>query len=195
MRIGFRFAQIAFVLAFAAYMDICLFSVTQASTPDTPLYGLKTAIEDTRLRWTTDPAQHASLALDFANERVSEIMQLSDRGQVVQQTVVLRLQDQLRQATRDASRADEHHVSHSNALSQQSGSRGQCNAHPYAAIDSSGSHCYRNATTRCATHPCTVSSSGTRTGARRFTQTNDPQPAKGIGKLRVVITRVQAPAN
>ena len=107
MRIRVRLVQVAFILAFTAYMTICLFSVTQASTPDTPLYGLKTAIEDTRLHWTTDPAQHASLALAFATERVREIMQLSDRGQAIQQTVVLRLQDQLRQATQDATRADE----------------------------------------------------------------------------------------
>jgi hypothetical protein len=100
-------AHVVFALAFASYVIFCLFSIAQISVPDIPFYGLKMVMEDARLSMATDPAQHASLALTFATERVREIVQIADRGQEAPELVLLRLQNQLHMALQDATRADE----------------------------------------------------------------------------------------
>ena len=100
-------ARVTLAVVFAFCIAAGLYSTAQASTPDTPLYGLKMAIEDARLSLTTDPAQHASLALTFAAERVREMMQTSSQGQAVPESVLTRFQIQLRVALQDATNADE----------------------------------------------------------------------------------------
>lgn len=92
---------------FTLYVIFCLLNIAQTSTPDVPFYGLKLAIEDARLGLAIDQSQHASLALSFATERVSEIVQIANRSQVAPELVLLRLQNQLRAAMQDATSADE----------------------------------------------------------------------------------------
>ena len=100
-------ARVTLAVVFAFCIVVGLYRTAQASTPDAPLYGLKVAIEDARLSLTTDPEQHASLALTFAAERVREIVQVANRGQEAPEPVLLRLQNQLRVALQDAANADE----------------------------------------------------------------------------------------
>jgi hypothetical protein len=100
-------AQVVLALVFTLCVAVGLYGTAQASAPDAPLYGLKMAIEDARLGLATDPSQHASLALTFAAERVREIVQTASRSQQAPESVLLRLQDQLRVALQDAASADE----------------------------------------------------------------------------------------
>ncbi len=111
-RVWVALTHIILAPAFAFYVGFCLFNIAQVSAPEVPFYGLKLAIEDARLGLTTDPAQHASLALTFAAERVHEIVQIANRDQEIPESVLLRLQGQLRMALQDATNATEQDRQH-----------------------------------------------------------------------------------
>ena len=82
-------------------------AAAQSSLPDSPLYGIKLAVEDVRLNLTRDPAQQATLFLSFASERASEMERLAIANHSIQSQVSLRLQNQLDAALSDAARAPE----------------------------------------------------------------------------------------
>ncbi|MCL4504960.1 MAG: DUF5667 domain-containing protein [Chloroflexi bacterium] len=75
-----------------------------AAAPTSPLYGLKTAIEDTRMNLTNDPGQRAQLALSLALERTQEIEQMAHNGQPVDASIIQRLQQHLDLALENATR-------------------------------------------------------------------------------------------
>ncbi len=101
------FARVALVFMIVLSVLGGTAAAAQASGPDSPLYGVKLAIEDARLSLTSDPTQQATLALTFATERSREIERMvvsnqADSGQVQQ-----RLQAQLELALRNAARASQ----------------------------------------------------------------------------------------
>ncbi len=61
------------------------------SLPGDLLYPVKIVTEEVRLLMTTDPADHAELAMTFATERVREMERLSNQGQAVPDSTVARL--------------------------------------------------------------------------------------------------------
>jgi hypothetical protein len=111
----------------AGLLAVCLVAglvhTAQASTPTSPLYQIKIGIEDVQLGLAWSPAQHASLALAFAAERVREIELISSQGQPVPQAVLVRLEDQLNAALRDAAGTEgtqqQHILAEVNAITTQ----------------------------------------------------------------------------
>jgi hypothetical protein len=73
------------------------------SLPDSPLYPVKLALEDTRLALTTDPAEQAKLHLVLAQERIQEMEQLALKGGVPGEATLTRLQHHLNYALQLAS--------------------------------------------------------------------------------------------
>jgi len=77
------------------------FGASQAaagSLPGEPLYGLKLAVEETRLALTSDSEARAALNLALAEERLDEITALLEQGQAVDEATAERVERQLRAA-------------------------------------------------------------------------------------------------
>jgi uncharacterized membrane protein YgcG len=72
------------------------------SLPDSPLYPAKLAMEQTRLKATTDPAGQAALHMIMAGIRVQEMNRQALAGDVPDQATLLRLQTHLNQALQAA---------------------------------------------------------------------------------------------
>jgi uncharacterized membrane protein YgcG len=69
-----------------------------SSLPDSPLYPLKLAIEQTRLTLASQPADQADLHLSLARVRTQEMAQLALAGKVPDQATLTRLQQHLNQS-------------------------------------------------------------------------------------------------
>ncbi|MFN2166547.1 MAG: DUF5667 domain-containing protein, partial [Anaerolineae bacterium] len=83
------------------------FGASQAaagSLPGEPLYGLKLAVEETRLALTSDLEAQAALNLVLAEERLDEVTALLEQGQPVGAETTARVEQQL-QAAFDAAPA------------------------------------------------------------------------------------------
>jgi hypothetical protein len=98
-------AAIAFVFVLSIVSGTV--AAAQSSLPDSPLYGIKLAVEDVRLNLARDPSQQATLSLSFASERASEMERLAIANHPIKGQVPLRLQNQLDAALSDAARAPE----------------------------------------------------------------------------------------
>jgi hypothetical protein len=68
------------------------------SLPDSPLYAAKLAVEQTRLKAATGPAEQAELHMTLAQVRVREMERQALAGKVPDEATVLRLQMHLDQA-------------------------------------------------------------------------------------------------
>ncbi|MGQ9494427.1 MAG: DUF5667 domain-containing protein [Anaerolineae bacterium] len=78
-------------------------NVAASSLPDSSLYPLKLAIEDTRLAFAFSQPTRAQLYLHFANERTKEIVSLAVAGRPVHESVVTRMAEEWQGAVRAAS--------------------------------------------------------------------------------------------
>jgi len=67
----------------------------QSSMPDQPLYGLKLASEDVRTSLPASNSARLDLALDFADLRLQELLQLAAEGKPIPETVLLRMANHL----------------------------------------------------------------------------------------------------
>lgn len=77
------------------------------SLPDSPLYGVKTAIEDIRLGLTSDPVDQAHLQLVMAQTRIQEMQQLALTGGEPGEATLTRLQNHLQTALQLAANASD----------------------------------------------------------------------------------------
>ncbi len=68
------------------------------SLPGSPLYPVKLAAEETRLQLVNDATAEALLHLNYAQERVDEMVQLAQNGQAVDETVISRWQEHVNTA-------------------------------------------------------------------------------------------------
>jgi hypothetical protein len=87
------------------------FGVGQAaadSLPGEPLYGLKLLSEETRLKWTTNSAARAELAVYLAEERLDEIMTLVGEGKAIDVLMTVRAKEQLSLAVQAVHQAEGH---------------------------------------------------------------------------------------
>jgi uncharacterized membrane protein YgcG len=82
-------------------------AAAQSSLPDSPLYGIKLAVEGARLNFARAPSQQAMLSLSFAGERVREIERQAIANRPISGQVSLRLQNELDAALSAAARAPE----------------------------------------------------------------------------------------
>lgn len=82
-------------------------AVAQSSFPDSPLYGLKLAIEDVRLSLTGDPSRQVALNLAFAADRAREIQRMAASDRAISPNVQRRLRAELDAALRSADGAGE----------------------------------------------------------------------------------------
>jgi hypothetical protein len=73
-------------------------ALAASSLPDSPLYPAKLALEQTRLRTATGPAEQAELHMTLAQVRVREMERQVLAGKVLDETTVLRLSTHLDQA-------------------------------------------------------------------------------------------------
>ena len=79
-----------------------------ASLPDSPLYALKTAVEDVRIALALDPSARADLCLRLAELRTVEMLRLNAEARPANEAVVARMEQHLQtallaaQATRGA---------------------------------------------------------------------------------------------
>jgi len=67
------------------------------SLPDSPVYPLKLAMEQTQLALTRDPAQQGELQLALAQKRSQEMLQMALQGDVPPEETGVRLQQHLQQ--------------------------------------------------------------------------------------------------
>ncbi len=74
----------------------------QGSLPTEPLYPVKQFTEHIRLSLTTDPEAEVSLLLDLAEERLSEMVSLANKGSAIPGEVQLRLEQHLQLALSEA---------------------------------------------------------------------------------------------
>jgi hypothetical protein len=66
-----------------------------ASLPGDMLYPVKLAVEDFRLSLTADPATRAERSMRFVGERVEEMRGLTDKGEMIPDGVVTRMEQQI----------------------------------------------------------------------------------------------------
>jgi hypothetical protein len=78
--------------------------VTAESLPGDPLYGIKLRAEEVRLASITAPVSKAELMRARAQERLDEVTQLLESGQVVNEATATRAQEHLRAALQAAAR-------------------------------------------------------------------------------------------
>ncbi len=105
---GLASAAMAFVLVLGIAGGTL--TAAQSSLPDSPLYGIKLAVEDARLNLAGDPSQQAMLSLSFASERAREMERLAVANRPIENRVSQRLDNQLENALDAASRAPEHEM-------------------------------------------------------------------------------------
>lgn len=74
--------------------------VSAESLPDSALYPLKLAVEDTRLALTADPVEEAELNLALAETRLEEIEEMSLAGRMPGEAVFMRLEKHFDEALR-----------------------------------------------------------------------------------------------
>lgn len=75
------------------------------SLPDSPLYGVKTALEDIRIDLTNDPVDQAHLQLVLAQTRIQEMVKLAQNGGEPGEATLTRLQYHLETALQLAANA------------------------------------------------------------------------------------------
>ncbi|MBN1991062.1 MAG: hypothetical protein JW953_00030 [Anaerolineae bacterium] len=68
------------------------------SLPGSPVYPLKLTMEQTRLALTTDPITQANLYLNLAQERLQEMEQMAQQGDIPAESTLNHLQQHLNQA-------------------------------------------------------------------------------------------------
>lgn len=73
-------------------------ALAENSLPDTPLYGMKMAMEQVQLNLSTDPEQTAAKHLVFARNRIQEIKRLAQADEVSGEGTRLRLEEHLNTA-------------------------------------------------------------------------------------------------
>ena len=78
-------------------------AAAQSSLPDSPLYRVKLAIENTRLELAQDPARQTTLAMSLASVRIREMERLAIADRPISTEVTARLQTHL-DAALDAAR-------------------------------------------------------------------------------------------
>lgn len=77
------------------------------SLPDSPLYSVKTAVEDIRIGLTNDPIDQAHLQLVLAQTRIQEMVKLAQNGGEPGEATLTRLQNHLETALQLAANAPE----------------------------------------------------------------------------------------
>lgn len=80
------------------------------SLPDTPLYGIKTAIEEFQLGLTNDPVDQAYMHLTLAQTRIQEMEKLALQGGTPGEATLTRLQNHLETALKLAANAPDDHM-------------------------------------------------------------------------------------
>ena len=70
----------------------------QSSLPDQPLYQLKTLTEDLVLRSNFNNTKRLQLELNYADRRVSEVIRLREKHQLIPQAAYLRFENHIDQA-------------------------------------------------------------------------------------------------
>jgi|GEM_PF-2206473 len=83
-------ASLIFTLVFGSAGGTAL--AAAQSLPGSPLYPVKLATEETRLQLANNAAAEALLHLNFAQERVDEMVQLAQNGKPVDETTITRWQ-------------------------------------------------------------------------------------------------------
>ena len=78
-------------------------AAAQSSQPDQLLYGVKLLSEDVRLNMANNPETQFQLAMEFASRRVAEIQTILQSGNVPDEAVQTRYQNQVEEAIRFAS--------------------------------------------------------------------------------------------
>lgn len=89
-------ATLIFGLIFGSVSSTAVLAAN--SLPDSPLYTLKLAMEQTRLTLTSQPGDQAELHLSLARVRTQEMAQLALAGKVSDQATLTRLQQHLNQS-------------------------------------------------------------------------------------------------
>lgn len=95
-------ALAAVVLACTGLAATGVAALAASSMPGDALYGVKRAVETTRLAMTFDPADRVALRLSFAGERLDEIRALIDRGVMPSPAVIESLIAQYEASLREA---------------------------------------------------------------------------------------------
>ncbi len=85
-------------------------AAAQGSLPNEALYPVKLLVEDVQLSLAASPDAQIDMQLDHAQQRVSEMAQLADRGAVIPADVPIRLQTQLQAALQIAAQLDDQHL-------------------------------------------------------------------------------------
>lgn len=67
----------------------------QSSLPDQPLYGVKLASEDVRTSLSTNNQSRIELAMDFADLRLQEVLQLAAEGKPIPTTILARMENHI----------------------------------------------------------------------------------------------------
>ncbi len=98
-------ASLIFTMVFGSAGGTAL--AAAQSLPDSPLYPIKLAMEETRLQLVNDPAAEAVLHLNLAQERTQEMVQLVEKGETVDDAAVTRLQQHLDKALQLAAQSPE----------------------------------------------------------------------------------------
>ncbi len=85
-------------------------AAAQSSLPNEALYPIKLLIEEAQLSLAASPDAQIDAQLDHAQQRVSEMAQLNDRGAAIPADVPTRLQAQLQAALHIAAQLDDQHL-------------------------------------------------------------------------------------
>jgi hypothetical protein len=85
-------------------------AAAQSSLPNEALYPIKLLVEDVQASLVADPDAQIDVQLDHAQQRVSEMAQLNERGAAIPANVSARLQTQLQAALRIAAQLDDQHL-------------------------------------------------------------------------------------
>ena len=85
-------------------------AAAQSSLPNEALYPIKLLIEEAQLSLAASPDAQIDAQLDHAQQRVSEMAQLNERGAAIPADVPTRLQAQLQAALHIAAQLDDQHL-------------------------------------------------------------------------------------
>jgi hypothetical protein len=85
-------------------------AAAQSSLPNEALYPIKLLAEEAQLALAASPDAQIDAQLDHAQQRVSEMAQLNDRGAAIPADVPTRLQAQLQAALHIAAQLDDQHL-------------------------------------------------------------------------------------
>jgi uncharacterized membrane protein YgcG len=85
-------------------------AAARSSLPNEALYPIKLLVEEAQSSLAASPAAQIDAQLDHAQQRVSEMAQLADRGVAIPADVPVRLQTQLQAALQIAAQLDDQHL-------------------------------------------------------------------------------------